>query len=129
MPVTLDDLRLPIRFDLTDNNPLGDYSIYRGDKYTLTLFVESCGSRISLAAFVSGKAEIRDALDGTLLASATVTIEASSETGRIDIVWPSSETDALPSTGVWDVALVDGSGDQTTIFFGATEARRDVSGP
>ena len=112
----LSDLTEPARLDL---------KFVSGDSFSRTILIKDENGPIDLTG-LTGRAQIRDRPNGTLLAEFTVTIPTPL-TGEVVFSLTTAQTRALPGKGVWDLELDGGLNNTHTIVTGAVCVIPDVT--
>ena len=98
--------------------------IYRGDTWRAPFAItDTAGDPIDLTGVLM-KAEVRDRLDGALMAEIGLTFTAPN---IIDAELTAAQTAALNHGGVWDLQLTYTNGDVLTILRGDVTVTLDVS--
>lgn len=106
--------------------PKANLSVYRGDTYTHVFTVAPDGTAQNLTGYTV-RGQVRSALDGTLVATPTVTISNATE-GQITFSLSDAQTAAFTlSTMVYDVEVTSPSGVVTTVARGQIRMHKDAT--
>jgi hypothetical protein len=124
-----------ILYDMTLPRAL-DITIRRGDTFAAQLAIETAGGSAVNLTGLTGAGTVRDAYDGTALATMTVTHDNAggiisvtiAATVTAEIEWPENSQACAESAplGVWDLQLSDGT-DVRTVVSGKAYLARDVA--